>query len=124
MSITFDYDTWDGETESIPELEQPGTTGRVPENKPFPEYTLGILLSVGNFGYAPGSSEFEKAAGVAVEAIWIALAWFRRQGISATDLERRMREYPTKTRTYDQTVKDSVRAAMSSEVYSDPLSRL
>lgn len=122
MSITLEYNAWNGETESIPEIELGGLTTAPSPRKPFDlRVARDIIFRSGHTGYK-GDSEYQETTDMVLEGLWSALAWFRRHDVSALELERMVKNYPAKPRTYHQTVLDAVRSQMSPEVYSDPLS--
>jgi len=122
VSINLEYEDWDGTAESIPEIELDGlTTGPAPQYPFDLRMARDIIFRSGHTGYK-GDSEYQETANIVLEGLWCALAWFRRMGVSATELERMVKNYPNKNRTYRQTVLDTVRSQISPEVYSDPLS--
>ena len=91
--VTFDYGTWDPTTESIPRRAASGATAQV--NEPFTvEHLLFALFSE----YTPPVGDPIRTDMVkTLQAnLSITLARFRQLGVSAPDLQRLVKAFPSR----------------------------
>jgi len=119
MAITFDYNTWDSDGETVPQKELSLGNSTTPVDTPFDDFLSDILVQNTVFGYAPGNNEFDEALDKVVAGIWISLAWCRRNNVTATKLERLVKNYTNKPRSPHQTKIDAVKAQTNVEEYAN-----
>lgn len=114
MPVTFDYDTWDSTTESIP--RRGGATSR-DVTRPFnPNLLMDALLS--ETVPIVGQELRKEFVSTLQSVLWITLSRFRQMGMSAGDLQRLVKAYPSRGKKQEQRVLDT--ALISHNRISNP----